>query len=276
MITMYTGTVGSGKSYHALEIGLKVIKEKKHGQYRHVIANFPLNEKAAASRFLPKKLQTKINNKNKEEDSRWIFHDEISIEYLIATSIDKDWYGKESMCTVIIDEAGVLFNTRDWQKEAATRAKWIKFLSLSRKFGYDFIFVAQSDRMIDRQIRDLCEYEVRHLKANNSFFLSWLSLFQITLFMYVSQWYMTKLRGKMKLAIFNKRIAGRYDTMRIFNFDDLIVSIRAMYEGKIIPAAVAVQLSLWEQEKIDRAIAAAEEEERLLAESAAEEKRNVG
>lgn len=269
MITMYTGTVGSGKSYLALDLGLRIVKEKKHGQYRHVIANFPIFELGEPSKILPKNFREKIINKNQAEYERWIFHDEISIEYLIAVSIEKGWYGKEGMCTVIVDEAGVLFNTRDWQKEAQMRAKWIKFLSLSRKFGYDFVFIAQSDRMIDRQIRDLCEYEVRHLKANNSFMFSWLSLFRITVFMRISQWYMTKLRGKLKLRLFKKSVANRYDTMRIFNFDDLIESIRAMYEGKIIPAPVALQLDIWEQEKIDRAIAQREEEEKYLREQEA-------
>ncbi|MED3798990.1 zonular occludens toxin domain-containing protein [Lysinibacillus capsici] len=255
MISMYTGSVGSGKSFHALDVGLKIINEKKYGQYRHVIANYPLIPAKPKWwwRFLGEKKMAKKMAAIEEADKRWIFRDEISVEYLIAESIKNGWYGKESMCMVEVDEAGIIFNARDWNLKSHDRTKWIKFLALSRKFGYDFIFVAQSDRMIDKQIRGFCEYEVRHLKANNSFFLSFLSVFKITLFMYIYQWYVTKMRGDLRFALFKAKVADRYDTMRIFDFDDLIKSIKNLYEGKIIPAPVALQLSLWEKEKLDRA-----------------------
>ncbi|MEG0619047.1 MAG: zonular occludens toxin domain-containing protein [Bacilli bacterium] len=255
MISMYTGSVGSGKSFHALDVGLKIIKEKRYGQYRHVIANYPLipAEEKWYWKFLPKKVRQRKIEEMEAMDERWIFRDEISVEYLIAESIKRGWYGKESMCMVEIDEAGIIFNSRDWNSKAHDRTKWIKFLALSRKFGYDFIFVAQADRMIDKQIRGLCEYEVKHLKANNSFFMSFLNIFKITLFMYVYQWYVTKMRGDLRFGRFKAKIADRYDTMRVFDFDYLIKSIRGLYEGKIIPAPVALQLSLWEKEKLDRA-----------------------
>lgn len=258
---MYTGSVGSGKSFHALDVALKIIKEKRYGQYRYCIANFPLIPKKP-KKSLFKRNQDKKIKQAQEEDARWIYRDEISVEFLIAESIKNGWYGKESMCMVVIDEAGIIFNSRDWQVKANERTKWIKFLALSRKFGYDFIFVAQADRMMDKQIRSLCEYEVKHLKANNSFFLSFLSLFKITLFMYIYQWYVTKMRGDLRFGLFKQKVANRYDTMRIFNFDDLIGSVKALYEGKIIPAPVALQLSLWEQEKLDRAYELSLQQER--------------
>lgn len=257
MISMYTGSVGSGKSYHGLEIGLKVLREKKGGVNRSVIANFPLVPQPKM-KFGTQRFKDKINLKREEFDNRWIFNPEISIEFLISESLKNGWYGKESMCMVIIDEAGILFNARDWQVHAKARNNWIKFLALSRKFGYDFVFVAQSDRMIDKQIRGLCEYEVKHLKANNSFLFSFLSIFKVTMFMYVYQWYQTKIRGNLRLARYKSSIGNRYDTMRVFNFDELIDSVKALYEGKIIPAPVAVQLDLWEEEKIKRALEMAE------------------
>jgi len=260
MISMYTGSVGSGKSYHALHLGVKVINEKKYGQYRYVIANFPLLERKEPAAWLPRKMREKRLEKNREEHERWIFNDEITIEYLIAESIRRGWYGKESMCMVIIDEAGIIFNSRDWQTQGKQRNNWIKFLALSRKFGYDFIFVAQADRMMDKQIRGLCEYEVKHLKANNSFFMSFLTVFRITVFMYIYQWYQTKMRGNLRFGLYRDSIGARYDTMRIFNFDDLIDSVKALYDGKIIPAPVAMQINLWSEEKIKRALEAAETE----------------
>ena len=250
MISLYTGSVGSGKSYHSIELGLDWINKRKN-----VIANFPIKP--------PKKYLFKFQERRWEEKlKRWHYLEEITVEYLMALSLENDWFGKESQCLVIIDEAGIMFNSRDWQHERLSRQKWIKFLSQSRKWGYDFIFVCQMDRMIDRQIRGLVEYEVKHLKANNAFFFRFLSIFKVTMFMYVYKWYQTKLKGSVRLSIYRPAIANRYDTMRIFNLDDLIESMKMVYQGKVVPSAVASQLALWEDE-IKEQIKKKEEEEEM-------------
>lgn len=236
MISLYTGSVGSGKSYHATHLGLNWIQRK------HVIANFPIKP---PSKFLLKRQARSWQRKL----ARWIFWDEITVEMLIAMSIEKGWYGKESQCLLIIDEAGIEFNSRDWQTDGKKRTKWIKFLSQSRKFGYDIVFVVQADRMIDKQIRGLVEYEVKHLKANNSFFLSFLSMFRVTLFMYVYRWYQTKLRANIRFGRYKKSVANRYDTMRTFNLDDLIGQIEAIYKDTVMPESVAKQLDIWRAAK---------------------------
>lgn len=246
MITLYTGSVGSGKSYHATDLGKDWVKN------RHVIANFPL-------KFGKSKRQ-------QQQAERWIFHDELTVEFLIAKSIEKGWYGKESQCLVIIDEAGVIFNSRDWQTAGDHRKNWIKFLSQSRKFGYDFIFVAQSDRMIDKQIRGLVEYEVKHLKANNAFFFQFLSLFRVTLFLYVYRWYQTRLKSNLRMAIYNPAVAKRYDTFRTFNLDELIGYLEKMYEGKVIPANVAAFIAAQRQEIEQRQEERQAEAEQLVRE----------
>lgn len=220
MISLYTGSVGSGKSYHATDLALSWVRRGKH-----VIANFPL-------KFGKSKREIAMSK-------RWHYNDEITVPWLIAKSIEHGWYGKESQCLIVIDEAGVIFNSRDWQTQFKQRLNWIKFLSQSRKFGYDIIFVAQSDRMIDKQIRGLVEYEVKHLKANNSFLFSFLSIFRITLFMYVYSWYQTRLRNNLRLSIYKPWIGKRYDTMRTFNMDELIMYIESMYAGAVIPSRVA-------------------------------------
>lgn len=236
MISLYTGTVGSGKSYHALELGLQFVK--KNG---YVIANFPIK--------IPKKFLTKRQQKKWEEiKKRWLFYHEITPEILIAKSFEYQWFGKESQCLVIIDEAGIMFNSRDWLVLKEVRNKWIKFLSQSRKFGFDFVLVAQADRMIDRQIRGFIEYEVKHRKMNNAKLFGWLSLFRVSVFMYIYKWYGTRLQAKLQLSVFKKRIANKYDTMRIFDMDDMIQSMKKIYEGKIIPSQVAAQIAVFENE----------------------------
>lgn len=218
-VWLYTGSVGSGKSYHALCMGL----QKVHAiPERYVIANFPI-------KFSKGKLGEK-------EKRRWFFWEEITPEKLIAFSFEKGFFGKEGYCLLIIDEAGVMFNSRDWMTKGRERANWIKFISQSRKFGYDIILIAQSDRMIDRQIRDLAEYEVRHYSARKYWWLSWLP---IRLHFAVYFWYHTKLKGTVDAFIIRKSIANRYDTMRLFNIDDMKDFLKKMYSGKVIPASIA-------------------------------------
>ena len=71
----------------------------------------------------------------------------------------------EDQILLVIDESQLIFNARDWQK--AGREKWLSFFSQHRKYGYHIILVAQFDRMIDRQIRSLIEYEYVHRKVGN-------------------------------------------------------------------------------------------------------------
>lgn len=235
MISLYTGSVGSGKSYHGIELGLEWVSRGKN-----VIANFPIK---------PPKTRTKFSqNRWKKKMDRWDYVEEITVEYLMALSLQNGWFGNESKCLVVIDEAGIMFNSRDWQHEREGRQKWIKFLSQSRKFGYDFIFICQMDRMIDRQIRGLVEYEVKHLKANNAFMFKWLSLFRITMFMYVYKWYQTSVKGNMRFSLYRPKVGNRYDTMKIFNLDELIENMKKVYDGKVVPAPVLAQLAIWEDQ----------------------------
>lgn len=242
MISLYSGTVGSGKSFHATELGLNWVTNGKH-----VIANYPIKPPSAwYMRF------ARVRRYFENQQKRWIFAEEITPEYLIAMSFEHGWFGKESQCLLQIDEAGIPFNSRDWATDKNNRMSWIKFMSLSRKLGYDIVLIAQHDRMLDRQIRSLLEYDVKHLKANNSFFLRFLNIFKVTLFMYVYKWYGTKQKANLRFGRYRKGVANRYDTMRLFNIDELLVSIKKMYEGKIIPAPVMAQIQVWEEELIKR------------------------
>jgi len=229
VIALFTGSVGSGKSYHALCSGLQKIYAIP---VRYVVANFPI--------FFSK------GKRGDKERERWYFWEEITPERLIAFSLEKGFFGKEGHCLLIIDEAGCVFNSRDWQIKAAERAKWVKFFSQSRKFGYDIILVSQSDRMIDRQIRDLAEYEVKHFSMKRYWWLAW---FPVKLHCAVWFWYHTKLKGTVDPFVIRKSVASKYDTMRIFNIRDMENAIKSIYNGKVIPASVARFLEFVQKEK---------------------------
>lgn len=195
MIYLYTGTPGSGKSYHQIE---EIFNYLAKGKF--VISNFPL-------KF------TKRHEK-KQIPSRHLFlkNDEITVEKLVQLSQEKKFYTSESNCLICIDEAGIKFNSRSFNSK--DRMQWIEFFSQHRKLGYDIILVAQTDRMIDRQIRTLAEYEIKHRKINNYGIFKFLPF---TFFMYVTYWYTVRQRVGCETSMFLKFIADRYDTMALFN-----------------------------------------------------------
>lgn len=210
-IELYTGFVGSGKSYAAVKNGT-VIADAPLGK-RWVIANFPIKPKKKKFAFLRKK--------NKYNTPRWIHkrNEELTPDFLIEESLKRGWNKKEGSCLIIFDEAGIPFNARSWN--SPDRMKWIDFLSQSRKFGYDFIFITQHRDMMDKQIRKLCEYEVQHKKLNNMFAFKILSLFRVTLFGGVSFWNgMRNERGTLRIYFYRKHIADRYDTLKLFGIDE--------------------------------------------------------
>ncbi|HWK24763.1 MAG TPA: zonular occludens toxin domain-containing protein [Ureibacillus sp.] len=209
-IELYTGFVGSGKSYAAVKNGT-MIADAPMGK-RWVIANFPIK---------PKKTMFSRFRKKKFIDPRWIHkrNNELTPDFLIKESLDRGWNKKEGSCLVIFDEAGIPFNSRSWN--SPDRMQWIDFLSQSRKFGYDFIFITQHRDMMDKQIRKLCEYEVQHKRLNNMFAFKLLNLFRVTLFGGVSFWNgMRNERGTLRLYFYRKKIADRYDTLKLFGVEE--------------------------------------------------------
>ncbi|HEX5519995.1 MAG TPA: zonular occludens toxin domain-containing protein [Candidatus Nitrosocosmicus sp.] len=213
VIELFTGFPGGGKSFNATKIGTQLADGRFHDKY--VIANFPIK---------PKKTLFSRWRKVKENKPRWIYktNEELTVQYLVQLSIDKGWVDKESSALIIFDEAGIPFNSRAWN--AKDRMEWIQFLSQHRKFGYDVIFITQDGKMIDRQIRSLAEYEVVHRKMNNMFAFKWLSLFRITLFACVSYWNGERFgKGQLRLQVYNKKTALRYDSMNLFDFDKMLL-----------------------------------------------------
>lgn len=209
-IELFTGFVGSGKSYAAVKIGTQIADSLMGNRY--VIANFPIKDKKKFLSFM---------RKDKYKKPRWIYkpNDELTVDFLISESIKNGWNKKESSCLVIFDEASIPFNSRSWNDK--NRLKWIEFLTQSRKFGYDFIFITQDAKMLDKQIRALCEYEVQHKKLNNMIYFKWLSLFRLTLFAGVSYWNGVRYsRGQLRLYFYRKKIADRYDTLKLFNYQE--------------------------------------------------------
>ena len=201
MIYLYSGTPGSGKSYHAV---VDAVKKLKRREKNRVIANFPLVGKRITSNF------------------EYWDNSEITISRLMGYARQHHRLGVEGQTLVVIDEAQCIFNSRDWngkgivhnalKKQPDSRMDWIKFFSQHRKFGFNIILIAQSDKMLDKQIRSLIEYDIKHIKINNGFFF-----FLPTSFLAVEKWYGQRMKLGSDVIWYHKRIAAMYDSYALFD-----------------------------------------------------------
>lgn len=201
MIETYIGTIGSGKSYHALET---IIAKLSKGKF--VISNFPLNfsegmiRRGYAGRFM-------------YVPDEFLMGEE-GIAFLYQLQKQKKFYevGGEGSCLVVIDEAGNYFPPEDNGKYS--NRLWKLFFTQSRKMGYDFLLICQDDlSQINKTIRKCVEYKVVHRKANSIFPFK---LLPFTLFMYVTFWAQQKQRLSSESSIYVKRFGALYDTSMMF------------------------------------------------------------
>lgn len=218
MIYLYSGTPGSGKSLHvAQDIYNRLNKNKKHP---NVIANFLINKDM-------------IKNKN----AKFIYKDnsELTVDYLVNYAIENHTLGKENQTLVIVDECQVIWNAREWQNNS-NRMDWIKFFTQHRKLGFNFIVISQNDRMIDKQIRALIEYQVEHRKVNNFKFGK---LFPIPVFISIERWYGVNEKLNVEFFTYKKRWGKFYDSYGTFQLDSKIASMSKQEEGLGVPSPVA-------------------------------------
>lgn len=206
MITLYSGTPGSGKSLH---VAYKIIDFVKFG--KPVMANFPIDE-------------TYFNRgrkKDKPPPKRYgtfyyLTPEELTPELLINHARQHHKCGKEGQTLLIIDECSLMFNSRDWKMQ--DRMSWIRFFQMHRHFGFDIILVCQHDRMLDRQIRAFIETEKKHRNAKN--YKIWgMIIYYLTggLFVSLEYWYGAHLFCGSEFFLLNRKKAKIYNTHAMFS-----------------------------------------------------------
>jgi zona occludens toxin len=205
LITLYSGTPSSGKSYHAICLILRVLSWG-----RLVIANFSIN-------FTAKQIA-------RGYAERFIFvpNDELTIEYLVILALERHMIEarKESQALVVVDEAGGRFNVREGKgkkekgQEKEDRQEWCDFFSQHAKIGFDFLLIAQQDRMVDRQIRGFIEFETMHRKLNR---FGPFAFMPFTMFVAVERWYQLNLKMGSDFMFFRKKVAAQYDRFKMFS-----------------------------------------------------------
>lgn len=202
MISLYSGTPGSGKSLHTADRITWAIR-----MHHPVICNFDVNPD-----IVGKDRYAKYFKYVENQDLDPGFLVDYSRQFFDGRPI------KEDKILLVIDEAQLLFNARDWGAQG--RDRWVSFFTQHRKYGYSVILVAQFDRMLDRQLRSLIEYEFVHRKVSNfgwrGLLLSAL-LLSPRLFVSVKVWYPMKEKVGSEFFRFRCRNARLYDTYADFS-----------------------------------------------------------
>jgi zona occludens toxin (predicted ATPase) len=204
LIWFYSGTPGSGKSFHtAKDIRMKLRK----GQDVISTVNIDVNNKSIS--------------KGKKKKGRFVYVPitEITPKYLYEYAFKNHKKGKEGQTLIILDECQIIFNPREFQRTG--RSDWILFFTKHRHLGYNVIMISQFDRLVDRQIRSLFEYEVKHRKVNNRGLMMFLPF---TLFSMVTYWYGVKLVVGWEFMRYQKKVAAIYDSYVMYDeFKELML-----------------------------------------------------
>lgn len=197
MISLYSGTPGSGKSLHCAQVIRNHLKF-----YSDVIGTFHINKECLFKKSLYN--YTYINIYSLSPD--------FLVSYAKTHKLKK---GVEGSFLLVIDEAQRLFNSRTWNNK--DRNEWITFFAEHRHLGFDIILVSQNDRMLDRQIRALIEYEFIHRKITQFGIKGKLLALFVGTFAYVKNWY--PLKEKIDSAFFraDKRLFNFYNTFEDFS-----------------------------------------------------------
>lgn len=142
MIEIYTGYPGTGKSLH---VAARVRRTARRGY--PVISNVMYNvDRGRKPIYVP---NDRLCPDLLEDFAGWY------------------WQGKkveENSILLVIDEAQLILNARDWQ--SPDRMRWLGYFSQHRKLGYAIVLVAQSREMLDKQVRALAEEYVPHICLN--------------------------------------------------------------------------------------------------------------
>lgn len=199
MIYLYSGTPGSGKSLHMAREILIWLKLKR----KSVIANFDINYD-----IVDKK---KKGNKGK---FTYIANKNLTVSALVEYAKKYHIKGKERQTLLCIDECQTHFNPREFNRK--DRLDWNNFFSQHRKLGFEVILTTQTDRLIDRQIRSLIEYEVKHRKVNN-FKIG--KLLPFPCFCAITYWYGVRERLGSEFFTYSKKLSNLYDSYKMFEED---------------------------------------------------------
>lgn len=214
MIYLYSGTPGSGKSLHMARMIFLLLK---HSDCL-VIGNF----------YIKKQYFTE------DQYSRFIFvpNDQMNPKRLINIATEfwkthkaKNYRDAEQKIRLFIDEAQILFNARDWQKNSVLG--WPTFFSVHRHYGFEIVLCTQMDTNLDKQVRGVIETQVIHRKLENIGISGKIInlLMGGGMFFAVVRWYPMNEKVDGYFFKYRKKYSDVYDTHALFANDGELKSI---------------------------------------------------
>lgn len=153
MITVVTGTPGSGKSCYGV-----IAMADKLATGGNVATNVALTDRfhRSVARRNPLSMASpgRYRRALASVTARCVELQEPA-DMRLVWPVDR----REGSTLVVIDEAYGLLDGRDFR--ASDRKDWIDWLTQHRKLGLDVMFIVQHYEMLDSNVRRLAEYEVR-------------------------------------------------------------------------------------------------------------------
>jgi len=163
MIRFVTGTLGAGKTFHSVRLAMSHIA--KGGT---VVTNIDCNH-IRFSRMIAMQYGVVM-----QADQLRVFDPETTPQW----EQEIPWGQAEGVVLVVIDEAHLFYNARDWKDTQERNKRLLSFLTQSRKAGVDVIWITQEGGNVDRQFRVLAEWELAIVNVKHMP-LGWLGVFPI-------------------------------------------------------------------------------------------------
>ncbi|MGF1868450.1 zonular occludens toxin domain-containing protein [Photobacterium indicum] len=148
MINLIIGRPGGGKSYEAVKF--HILPAIKAG--RKIITNLPLNLDTFIQVFGAdvSKLITIVKTEYDDFGN-------LNRPFSKVEDYQDEWRSDDGAIAplVVVDEAHMVIPT------TGTDVKLLEFLSMHRHYGYDIIYISQSDRKLHRDVRDMTQMQYR-------------------------------------------------------------------------------------------------------------------
>lgn len=198
MISLFSGTPGSGKSLNACREIRVFLRDSGD-----VIGTFPINEDCLF------------------KNSKFNYHyvDIYALNPKMLRDFAKDHLKErsnvEGSFLLVIDEAQRKFNSRSYSSK--DRMDWITFFAEHRHLGFDVILICQNERMLDRQIRECIEYSFVHRKYSQFGIAGKIFSLFTGQFVVVKTW--RPLKEKISSYFFrgSKSLYNFYDSFQLFD-----------------------------------------------------------
>jgi Zonular occludens toxin (Zot) len=201
MIRYVTGTLGAGKTFHSVRLLMEHLA-KGGTVVTNVECCFDLIRQTIAKR-----------------SGVWIEADQLRVfdpEKTPNWEAEIPWGESEGMVLVVLDEAHLFYNARDWAATASSHKRLLSFLSQSRKAGVDVLWISQDGGNVDKQFRTLAEWELGIVNAKH-LPLGWLGMLPISAYCVKHVSAKGGFVVKKEWFLYSSWIKGRYRTDAMLN-----------------------------------------------------------